>query len=131
MRFLWPTSHRFPKPEKLGEINHYILSNRDTLECLFKAVLFNLEAVWEKPVSSVCSEVLFWKNDTRKEIWLLNVLRFVRRSTILKSKPELLEKVVKKSHHSGKVYYVNHYSLYVWNLNPIISIYIILPNLLM
>ena len=31
----------------------------------------------------------------------------------LESKPELLEEVVKKSHHNGKVYYVNHYSLSV------------------
>ena len=37
----------------------------------------------------------------RKLILWLNVLRFVRRSTILESKPELLEKVVKKSHHNG------------------------------
>ena len=50
---------------------------------------------------------------TRKEILWLNVLRFVRRSTILESKPELLGKVVTKSHHNGKVYYVNHYSLSV------------------
>ena len=54
----------------------------------------------------------------QKERWL-NVLRFVRRSTILESKPELLEKVVKKSHHNGKVCYVNHYSLSVWNLSPL------------
>ena len=41
-------------------------------------------------------------------------LRFVIRSTILESKPELLETVVKKSHHiNGKVYYVNHYSISV------------------
>ena len=33
---------------------------------------------------------------------MLNVLRFVRRSTILESKPELLEKVVKKFHHNDK-----------------------------
>ena len=39
-----------------------------------------------------------------------NVLRFVRRSTILESKPGLLEKVVKKPHHNGKVYYISHYS---------------------
>ena len=55
-----------------------------------------------------------------------NVLRFVRRSTILESKPELLEKV------AFKVYYVNHYSLSVWNLSLIMthnsSIHIILPH---
>ena len=44
---------------------------------------------------------------TQKEILWPNVLRFVR-STILESKQELLEKVVKKSHHNSKVYYVNH-----------------------
>ena len=72
---------------------------------------------------------------TQKEIRWLNVFRFGRRSTILGSKPELLEKVVKKSHHNSKVYYINHYSLSIWNLSPIMrhnsSIYIILPNLLM
>ena len=57
--------------------------------------------------------------DYTKEIWWLNVLRFVRRSTILESKPELLEKGVKKFHHNGKVYFVNHYSLSVWNLSLI------------
>ena len=71
---------------------------------------------------------------TRKEIWWLNVLRFVRRSTILDSKPELLEKVVKNSQHNGKVYYVNHYSLPVSNLSLIMrnnsSIHIMLPSLL-
>ena len=56
---------------------------------------------------------------TRKEIWWLNILSFVRRSTILESKPELLEKVVKKSHHNGEAYYVNHYLLSVWNLSLI------------
>ena len=43
----------------------------------------------------------------RKEILWLNELHFVRRSTILESKPELLEKVVKKSHYNGKVYYMS------------------------
>ena len=43
----------------------------------------------------------------------------MRRSTILENKPELLEKVVKKSHDKGKVYYINHYSLSVWNLSLI------------
>ena len=54
---------------------------------------------------------LYWDINptrTRKEIWWVNVLRFVRRSTILESKAELLEKVVKRSHHKGKVYYVNY-----------------------
>ena len=81
-------------------------------------------SVWKKLV------IVTWK-----EIWWLNTLRFVRRSTILESKPELLEKVMLKSHHNGKIYYVNHYSLSVWNLSPIMrdnsSIHIILPNLLM
>ena len=51
------------------------------------------------------------------------VLRFVRRSTILEIKPELLKKVMKKSHHNGKVYYVNHYSLFVVKLETLRQVF--------
>ena len=62
---------------------------------------------------------------TWKEIWLVNVSRFVRRSTILESKPELLEEDVEKSHHNGKLYYVNHYSLSVVKMETLRQIFYI------
>ena len=64
------------------------------------------------------------ERNTRKEIWWLNVLRFVR-STILENKPELLENVVKKSHHNGKVYYVNYFSVSVVKMETLRQIFTI------
>ena len=49
----------------------------------------------------------------------------MRRSTILESKPELLEKVMKKSHRNDKVYYVNHYSLSVVKMETLRQIFTI------
>ena len=48
----------------------------------------------------------------------------MRRSTILESKAEILEKVVKKSHHN-KVYYVDHYFQFVVKMEKLKQIFTI------
>ena len=65
------------------------------------------------------------RHSTRNEIWWLDVLQSVGSNIILESKPELLEKVVKTSHHDGKVYYVNHYSLSVVKMETLREIFTI------
>ena len=94
--------------------------------CLVKELVLNFSAVIKcakaqfNPI--ILSGVIEY---TRKEIEWLIVLRFVRRTTILESKPELLEKVVRKSHHNGEVYYVNLYSLSVAKMETLRQIFTI------
>ena len=83
---------------------------------------FLLENTFKITLKAVYGEP---KPTSRKEILCLNVLRFMRRSTIFESKLELLKKVMNKSYSDCKVYYVNHYSLSVVKMETLRQIFTI------